>query len=60
MPGRLIGDPALTEGNVRGVTVDYQTLAREFLELVDWDTDTTVPSEESLQELGMDFLIARS
>jgi aldehyde:ferredoxin oxidoreductase len=35
-------------------------MAREYLELVGWDTDTTVPSEESLQELGMDFLIARS
>jgi aldehyde:ferredoxin oxidoreductase len=59
IPGRLIGEPPLTEGNVKGVTVDHQTLAREFLELVGWDTDTTVPSVESLQDLGMDFLIAR-
>lgn len=58
MPARLIGEPPLTEGNVRGVTVDYQTLAREFLELVGWDTDTTVPSPESLRELGMEFLLA--
>jgi len=60
VPGRLVGEPSLTEGNVKDVTVDYQTLASEFLELVGWDTDTTVPSEESLQELGMEFLITRS
>jgi aldehyde:ferredoxin oxidoreductase len=60
VPGRLVGEPPLTEGNVKDVTVDYQTMAREYLELVGWDTDTTVPSEETLQELGMDFLIVRS
>jgi aldehyde:ferredoxin oxidoreductase len=58
MPGRLVGDPPLTQGNVKDVVVDYQTLAREFLELVDWDVDTTVPSVKSLQELGMEFLIS--
>jgi aldehyde:ferredoxin oxidoreductase len=58
VPDRLIGSPPLTEGNVKDVTVDYQTLATEFLEHVGWDTETTVPSEESLRELGMEFLIA--
>jgi aldehyde:ferredoxin oxidoreductase len=58
VPDRLVGVPPLTEGNVKDVTVDYQTLATEFLEQVGWDTETTVPSEESLRELGMEFLIA--
>ncbi|MBW1767339.1 MAG: aldehyde ferredoxin oxidoreductase family protein [Deltaproteobacteria bacterium] len=57
VPGRIVGEPPFTEGNVKDVTVDYKNLAREFLELVGWDTHTTVPSEESLQRLGMDFLI---
>ena len=57
VPGRIVGEPPFTEGNVKDVTVDYKTLAREFLELVGWDTQTTVPSEESLRKLGMDFLI---
>jgi len=56
--GRLVGKPPLTEGNVRGVTVDYKTMVREFLEYIGWDTRTTVPSEESLRGLGMEFLIA--
>ncbi len=58
VPGRMIGDPPLTEGNVKDVTVDHQTLAGEFLERVGWDTETTVPSEQALRELGMEFLIA--
>jgi aldehyde:ferredoxin oxidoreductase len=57
VPGRVIGKPPLSEGNVKGVTVDYKALTREFLELVDWDARTTVPSEGSLRKLGMDFLI---
>jgi aldehyde:ferredoxin oxidoreductase len=57
VPGRIVGDPPLTEGNVKNVTVDYKLMNREFLELAQWDTTTTVPSEECLNELGMAFLI---
>jgi aldehyde:ferredoxin oxidoreductase len=57
VPGRLVGEPALKEGNVKDVTVDYKTMVNEFLELVGWDTHTTVPSDDSLRELGMEFLI---
>jgi aldehyde:ferredoxin oxidoreductase len=57
MPGRLVGEPPLTDGNVKDITVDYKTMAKEFLEYVGWDTQTTVPSAASLQELGMDFLV---
>jgi aldehyde:ferredoxin oxidoreductase len=58
VPGRLVGEPPITVGNVRDVTVDYRTMLREFLEYIDWDTRTTVPTEESLRKLGMEFLIA--
>jgi aldehyde:ferredoxin oxidoreductase len=57
MPGRIVGEPPFAEGNLRGVTVDYRTEVREYLEEMDWDTSTTVPSEERLRELGMEFLI---
>jgi aldehyde:ferredoxin oxidoreductase len=56
MPGRIVGEPPLREGNVKDITVDYRTLAREFLERLGWDLRTTVPSEKSLNELGMQFL----
>jgi aldehyde:ferredoxin oxidoreductase len=58
MPGRIVGEPPLKEGNVREITVDYRKLAREFLERLGWDPHTTVPSEKSLNELGMQFLAA--
>jgi aldehyde:ferredoxin oxidoreductase len=56
VPRRLIGDPPLSEGNVKGVTVDYKTLSKEFLQIIGWDTHTTVPTPATLQKLGMGFL----
>ena len=58
MPGRIVGEPPLTEGNVKDITVDYHMLAGEFLERLGWDAGTAVPSQSSLKQLGMDFLIA--
>jgi aldehyde:ferredoxin oxidoreductase len=58
MPGRIVGEPPLREGNVKNITVDYRTLAKEFLERLGWDTRTTVPSAECLNELDMQFLAA--
>jgi len=57
MPGRIVGEPPLTEGNVKNITVDYKTLASEFLQRLGWDTTTTVPGADSLRKLGMGFLI---
>jgi aldehyde:ferredoxin oxidoreductase len=57
VPGRLVGEPPLRAGNLKGVTVDYRRLIGEFLELVGWDAHTTVPGEKSLRRLGMDFLV---
>jgi aldehyde:ferredoxin oxidoreductase len=57
LPGRLIGDPPLKDGNVKGITVDYKTLAAEFLKELDWDVNTAIPSEDSLRRLRMDFLV---
>jgi len=57
VPGRLVGEPPIEHGNVKGVTVDYRTLNREYLDRCGWDVHTTVPSEEALRELGMDDLV---
>ena len=57
VPPRMIGVPPLKEGNVRDVTVDLQTLMKEYLEAADWDTKTTRPSDKKLQELGLAFVI---
>mgnify|MGYP002066088001 CR=1 FL=1 len=57
VPGRLVGKPPLSEGNLKGVTVDYRNLNREFLERCGWDLETTIPSEQALRYLGMEFLL---
>ena len=54
---RIVGEPPLKEGNVKDITVDYKTMAVEFLQELGWDTNTTVPGEQSLRKRGLDFLI---
>ncbi len=58
VPGRMVGQPPLQAGRLKGITVDYETMRREFLDRVGWDPRSTIPSEERLCELGMDFLLA--
>jgi aldehyde:ferredoxin oxidoreductase len=57
VPGRMIGDPPLKEGNVRDITVDYKLMAKEFLEHIGWDTATSVPGDETLRKLDLEYLI---
>lgn len=57
VPGRLVGEPPFSEGPNEGVTIDYEKLNREFLRFLDWDTQTTIPTREALQKLGMDFAV---
>jgi aldehyde:ferredoxin oxidoreductase len=57
VPGRMVGSPPLTEGNVKDVTVDLKALNTEFMQRLDWDVHTTIPTEARLHELGMDFAI---
>lgn len=57
VPGRMIGDPPLTEGNVKNVTVDLKLMLSELLKVLDWDPATSAPSDTRLHELGLDFAI---
>lgn len=56
VPPIILGNPPLAEGNVRGVTVDADTMNREYLALMDWDQQTTVPSTSKLDALGLAFV----
>ncbi|MGE5620498.1 MAG: aldehyde ferredoxin oxidoreductase family protein [Sphingomonadaceae bacterium] len=53
VPGRMIGDPPLEAGNVRGVSVGLATQVREFCEAMGWDTRTARPNAQRLEELGL-------
>jgi aldehyde:ferredoxin oxidoreductase len=54
IPGRIMGNPPPKEGPLAGVTVDEETLDREYLAAMDWDLKTTKPSKQKLEELGLD------
>ena len=56
MPGRMIGDPPLKEGNVRDITVDVEAMLGEYLEAMDWDRTTTRPSRARLEQLGLGYV----
>jgi aldehyde:ferredoxin oxidoreductase len=53
IPGRLVGEPPLSEGPFKDFTLDYKTMEREFLEAADWDPKTARPSRAKLEELGL-------
>lgn len=54
VPDRLLGRPPQKEGPLAGVTVDEDTMIKEYLAAMDWDTKTTKPSKKKLLELGLE------
>jgi aldehyde:ferredoxin oxidoreductase len=52
--GRVFGKPPHKEGPLAGITVDADTLVREYVAAMDWDLKTAKPSEKKLRELGLD------
>jgi len=55
---RTIGRPPLKRGPLKDISVDMETMAKEYLELMDWDPVTTVPSQKRLKELELDEVAA--
>jgi aldehyde:ferredoxin oxidoreductase len=52
--GRILGKPPHKEGPLAGITVDEETLVKEYLTAMDWDLKTAKPSEKKLKALGLD------
>jgi aldehyde:ferredoxin oxidoreductase len=50
---RVLGRPPLKEGPLAGVTIDEDTLIKEYLTAMDWDLKTAKPSKRKLLELGL-------
>jgi aldehyde:ferredoxin oxidoreductase len=58
-PGIMVGDPPTGVGPLGKVTVDIETLEREWLQAYHWDVETTRPDPRHLQELGIGELAAQ-
>jgi aldehyde:ferredoxin oxidoreductase len=54
VPERVVGIPPQQEGPVAGVTIDEETLGKDYFAAMDWDIKTAKPSKKKLQELGLD------
>ncbi|HYW78590.1 MAG TPA: aldehyde ferredoxin oxidoreductase C-terminal domain-containing protein, partial [Thermoguttaceae bacterium] len=57
IPGRVIGDPPLEHGPTAGRTVEVEAHTEDYLKAMGWDTKTGIPTDETLRELGLDFVI---
>jgi aldehyde:ferredoxin oxidoreductase len=56
---RVLGVPPRPSGPLGGVRVDIATLSREYVEYMQWDTETAMPKPEKLSELGMVDLVEK-
>ena len=57
LPPRAAGVPPLTAGSIKGITVDVNTLTKNFYLEKGWDPISGIPSEEALQELDLKELV---
>ena len=53
VPGRMVGLPPLAAGPHAGLSLDVETLEREYLEACDLDRQTCRPSRAKLEALGL-------
>ena len=53
VPGRLLGNPPQTVGPHEGYTIDLETMKNEWFDLAGWDRETSAPSREKLESLGL-------
>jgi aldehyde:ferredoxin oxidoreductase len=58
VPPRILGRPPAKEGPLAGISVDGDTLVREYLEAMEFDSVTGRPSRKKLLELGLDDVAA--
>ncbi|HDH97010.1 MAG TPA: aldehyde ferredoxin oxidoreductase, partial [Proteobacteria bacterium] len=51
---RAVGRPPLDRGPNARITIDMDTMLREFCDAYGWDYDTGLPRKEKLEELGLE------
>ncbi|MEM1883445.1 MAG: aldehyde ferredoxin oxidoreductase family protein [Candidatus Bathyarchaeia archaeon] len=56
-PPRVTGNPPLSEGVLKGVTIDYEKLKRSYYRVMGWDPETGKIPMEKIRELKLDEII---
>jgi aldehyde:ferredoxin oxidoreductase len=59
LPDRMSGRPPHAQGPVAGVTLDIDSLAREYRQAMGWDPQSGQPQDTTLEKLGLTQLIKR-
>ena len=59
LPERMAGIPPQSEGPLRGITIDIDTLAKEYRKAMGWDPDRGYPTKDCLAELGLEELVKK-
>ena len=57
LPKRLLGIPPYEEGPTAGITLDMEKVRRSYYEELDWDIETSVPSQKKLEYLNLSHLV---
>ena len=58
LPARALGIPPQTKGPLKGISVDIESLEKQYFTIVGWDPDTGSPTPETLKDLEIDHLFA--
>jgi len=56
LPDRMAGIPPKSEGPLKGITIDIDSLTQEYRKAMGWDPDSGYPTEDSLAKLGLEEL----
>jgi len=59
LPDRMSGRPPQREGPLAGVTIDVDSLARDYRRAMGWDAETGVPEAATLKRLGLAGLVKK-
>jgi len=60
IPGRMRGEPSLSDGPLKGKSVPMAEKVRLHWEAMGWDGETGVPTAAALERLGLQDLAARN
>jgi aldehyde:ferredoxin oxidoreductase len=59
LPDRMSGRPPQSAGPLAGVTIDVESLARDYRCAMGWDAETGIPTKETLEKLGLSALVEK-
>ncbi|MDP8012012.1 MAG: aldehyde ferredoxin oxidoreductase family protein [Thermoplasmata archaeon] len=57
LPDRARGMPPHQEGPLKGITLDVDSLVKEYYNAMEWDIKTGMPSKRKIEDLGLDEYI---